>query len=236
MTHFQHPNFQLMVFLNLFRLDRNRNVTDIMIFGQDDIPGKFLQKNVFPVDIEGLFIELNFRKSNGLLLGTYHPTIFSLFYCLHTGFICTLVQLLVEYSSYSNKRRIQRCGAYYSRGGANFNVDTQRRGAYLRPSAYQRKYGILPKCLYCSRPSKKERKNFCKNPNPSFVTDNKLFWETSKPFFSNQNNQCTNIKLAEGDSISNNNEKISKELKNLPKILSLIQIYKKTHLSKVKTS
>ena len=95
-----------MVFLNLFRLDRNRNVTDIMIFGQDDIPGKFLQKNVFPVDIEGLFIELNFRKSNGLLLGTYDPTIFSLFYCLHTGSICTLVQLLVEYSSYSNKRRI----------------------------------------------------------------------------------------------------------------------------------
>ena len=32
-----------------------------------------LKKNVFPDDIEGLFIELNFRKTEWLLFGTYHP-------------------------------------------------------------------------------------------------------------------------------------------------------------------
>ena len=33
-----------------------------MIFIRDDIPSRLLNKHVFPDDIEGLFIELNFRK------------------------------------------------------------------------------------------------------------------------------------------------------------------------------
>ena len=41
---------------------------------------------------------------------------------------------------------------------------------------------------FCSRPYKKERKRFFNNLNPSFVTDNKLFWKTIKPFFSNKGN------------------------------------------------
>ena len=32
-----------------------------------------LTKHVFPDDIEGLFIELNFRKAKWLLFGIYHP-------------------------------------------------------------------------------------------------------------------------------------------------------------------
>ena len=38
--------------------------------------------------------------------------IFSLFHCLNTRSICILVKLLLEYSNSSNKRRIQRSGAY----------------------------------------------------------------------------------------------------------------------------
>ena len=44
-------------------------------------------------------------------------TIFSLLYCLYTRSICILVQFLVEYRDYSNKRHIQRCGAQ-QRGSA----------------------------------------------------------------------------------------------------------------------
>ena len=33
-----------------------------MIFVREDIPSKLLQKHILPVDIEVLFIELNFRK------------------------------------------------------------------------------------------------------------------------------------------------------------------------------
>ena len=36
----------------------------------------------------------------------------SLFYCLHSSSICMLVQLLVKYGNYSNKRRVYRCGVY----------------------------------------------------------------------------------------------------------------------------
>ena len=44
-----------------------------MIYILDDIPSKLLTKHVFPDDIEGLFVELNFRKSKWLLMGAYHP-------------------------------------------------------------------------------------------------------------------------------------------------------------------
>ena len=44
-----------------------------MIYVRDVIPSKLLTKHFFPNDIEGLFVELNFRKCKWLLLGTYHP-------------------------------------------------------------------------------------------------------------------------------------------------------------------
>ena len=40
---------------------------------REDIPCKLLDRHQLPDDIEGLFVELNFRKSRLLLLGTYHP-------------------------------------------------------------------------------------------------------------------------------------------------------------------
>ena len=69
------PTSQFLVkgFAELFRLDRNRNGGGIMIYIRDDIPSRLLSEHVFPSDIEGLFIELNFRKYKWLLLGTYHP-------------------------------------------------------------------------------------------------------------------------------------------------------------------
>ena len=56
-----------------YRQDRNRNGGGIMIYIRDDIPSKLLTKHVFPDNIEGLFVELNFRKSKWLLIGAYHP-------------------------------------------------------------------------------------------------------------------------------------------------------------------
>ena len=56
-----------------YRQDRNRNGGDIMIYIRDNIPSKLLTKHVFPDDIEGLFVELNFRKSKWILKETYHP-------------------------------------------------------------------------------------------------------------------------------------------------------------------
>ena len=45
----------------------------VMIYIREDIPSKRLDTHVSPYDMEGLFVELNFRKCKWLLFGTYHP-------------------------------------------------------------------------------------------------------------------------------------------------------------------
>ena len=69
------PNSQLSVdgLSEPFRIDRNRSGGVVMMYVRDDVPSKLLTKHFFPNDIKGLFVELNFRKSEWLLLGTYHP-------------------------------------------------------------------------------------------------------------------------------------------------------------------
>ena len=64
----------------------------------------------------------------------------------------------------------------------------------------------------CSRLYKKERKRFFNNFNPFFVTDNKLFWKTIKPFFSNKVNYGSQIKLVEKDEVLQDDDLIAKEL------------------------
>ena len=69
------PTGQFLVngFSEPYRLDRNRNGGGVMIYIREDIPSKRLDKHVFPYDMEGLFVELNFRKWKWLLFGAYHP-------------------------------------------------------------------------------------------------------------------------------------------------------------------
>ena len=40
---------------------------------REDIPSKELKKHFFPDDIEGIFIEINLRKTKWLMFGSYHP-------------------------------------------------------------------------------------------------------------------------------------------------------------------
>ena len=65
-----YPTSQFFIdgFTMPFRRDRNRFGGGILIYVREDIPCKLLAD-----DIEGLFVELNFRKSRLLLVGTYHP-------------------------------------------------------------------------------------------------------------------------------------------------------------------
>ena len=65
---------------------------------------------------------------------------------------------------------------------------------------------------FCSRLCKKGRKRFFNHVNPSFVTGNKLFWKTIKPFFPNKGNYGSQIKLVEKDEVLQNNDLIAKEL------------------------
>ena len=48
-------------------------VGSVMIFVSEDIPNKLASKHTLPDDIEGMFIEINLRKTKWLILGTCHP-------------------------------------------------------------------------------------------------------------------------------------------------------------------
>ena len=65
---FPTSQFSMDGFVKPFRRDRNKFGGGILIYVREDIPYKLL--NNFPDDIEGLFVELNFRKSKLLLLGS----------------------------------------------------------------------------------------------------------------------------------------------------------------------
>ena len=54
-----------------YRLDRNRNGGGVMIYVRDDIPSKLLNKHTFTEAIEGLFVEINLRKTKLLFFGSY---------------------------------------------------------------------------------------------------------------------------------------------------------------------
>ena len=79
---FPTEQFLIEGFKTPYRQDRNKFGGGVMIYIREDIPSKILEKHAFPDvpfdnndnlgPIEGIFIELNFRKSRWLLFGSYH--------------------------------------------------------------------------------------------------------------------------------------------------------------------
>ena len=56
-----------------FRFDRNRNGGGVLLYIREDIPCKELKFHSLPENIEGIFVEINLRKTKWLLFATYHP-------------------------------------------------------------------------------------------------------------------------------------------------------------------
>ena len=70
---FPDAQFKIDGYAKPYRLDRNSSGGGLLIYVREDIPSKQLSKHTFPSDIEGIFVEINLRKSKWLLFGTYHP-------------------------------------------------------------------------------------------------------------------------------------------------------------------
>ena len=84
---FPNSQFQIDGFSMPFRFDRNRFGGGVIIYVRDDIPSKQLTRHKLPEDIEGIFIEVNLRKSKWLISGTYRPPCQSAEYIFkHIGF------------------------------------------------------------------------------------------------------------------------------------------------------
>ena len=70
-----------------YRFDRIRLGGGIIVYVRDDIPSKQLTRHKFPEDREGIFIEVNLRKTKWLISGAYRPPSQSAQYFFkHVGF------------------------------------------------------------------------------------------------------------------------------------------------------
>ena len=67
---------------------------------------------------------------------------------------------------------------------------------------------------YCSRLYKKERKRYFQKLNLSNILDNKKFWKTIKPFFSDKGNIGGKISLARENEIITDDKETAQELNN----------------------
>ena len=54
-----------------YRLDRDRDGGGVLIYVREDIPSKLLKKHNFTQYVEGMFVEINLRKTKLLLFGGY---------------------------------------------------------------------------------------------------------------------------------------------------------------------
>ena len=89
-----------------YRLDRNKHGGGVLIYVREGIPSKPLERHKFSRGIEGIFIELNFRKTKILFFGGYRSDPFVSKYdgetygCKGSDFLEELTFALDQYTNY----------------------------------------------------------------------------------------------------------------------------------------
>ena len=68
---FPKDQFEIEGYHEPYRLDRNKHGGGVLIYVREDIPTKPLNKHKFDKNIEGIFIEINLRKTKLLFFGVY---------------------------------------------------------------------------------------------------------------------------------------------------------------------
>ena len=110
---FPNQQFTIEGYSNPYRLDRNRDGGGVLIYVREDIPSRLLEKHHFTQHVEGLFVEINLRKTKVLFFGGYrseHPE----FGLSKSNF---LEQLRFGLDTYSSYEKILVSG--------DFNIDDQ---------------------------------------------------------------------------------------------------------------
>ena len=70
-SSFPPQQFKIEGYSEPYRMDRNRDGGGILIYVREDIPSKLLKKHNFTQYVEGMFIEINLRKTKLLFFGGY---------------------------------------------------------------------------------------------------------------------------------------------------------------------
>ena len=96
---FPSEQFRLEGYSEPYRLDRNRYGGGVLIYVREDIPSKLLSKHNFTKNVEGLFIEINLRKSKLLFFGGYRSD-HKVYGLTEENYLEQLSFALDKYSSY----------------------------------------------------------------------------------------------------------------------------------------
>ena len=72
-SSFPNAEFRIDGFSAPFRFDRNRFGGGVLIYVREDITCKQLTKHILPDEMEGIFDEINLRKTKWLLFDGYRP-------------------------------------------------------------------------------------------------------------------------------------------------------------------
>ena len=91
---------------------------------------------------------------------------------------------------------------------------TRLRNKFLKNRTAENKLAYNRQRNYCVSLTRKSKRDYCNNLDNRDVTDNKLFWKTIKPFFSDKGPMREKITLIENDEIIGNNKEISEVSKN----------------------
>ena len=70
---FSAKQFLIESFSEPFRFDRNSSGDRVLLYIREDIPFREIKLHRHPHDIEGIFVEVNLRKTKWLPFATYHP-------------------------------------------------------------------------------------------------------------------------------------------------------------------
>ena len=195
-----------------YKLDQNRNGGGIMIFIRDDIPSRVLTRHIFPDDIKGLFIELNFRKAKWLLFGTYHPKIQSDSYYFNN-----LNKALDLYSHYDKKLLV-----------GDFNTELSNAWSIFSNN-------LTLKALSKKKPASKIQ--IILAPSTFFLTSNSLAFQNTKTAFAGLSDCHKLVLRVLKTTFSKNKQRLYQDYKKInfsKKKQPLYQDYKKINFYKNK--
>ena len=87
-------------------------------------------------------------------------------------------------------------------------------GKYYKHGSDDNKKAYRKQKFFCSRLYKKERKKYYSNLDIKNITDNKKFWQTVKPLFTDKGSKNQNITLVKDNCIISNDQDVSESLNN----------------------
>ena len=83
------------------------------------------------------------------------------------------------------------------------------RNKFLKSPSHDNEYNYKKQRNYCTSLFRKEKKKFYDNIDISLITDNKKFWQSVKPLFSEKHFSNNKITLIEGDDIISNDREVA---------------------------